>query len=284
MDYFSIDTVVDSEETVHFPTEFLNSQTPSGMPLHKISLKVGVPIILLRNWNSPRLCNGTRLRVTSLTKNVIEAEFFIGCAKREKIFLPKIPLHPNEFLVKFRRVQFPINVCFTMTINKAQGREYKLVDDIDQYRYGCDGGTQEEQIIVSMSAHKKQKTYYFHQEFEIGFFFTMLKDKYICLICRITISTTKKGYLERRFRTACSKFDIDFPPKTKARKQQLKKLKLEIDIQQDIQLIFNKPVLKSKAAIITVLHFQISHVLAKNEKSFQTGEIVKQAFLKGAHA
>lgn len=28
------------------------------------------------------------------------------------------------------------------------GREYKLVDDIDQDRYGCDGGTQEEQIIV----------------------------------------------------------------------------------------------------------------------------------------
>lgn len=37
MDYFSIDTVVDSEKSVHFPTEFLNSQTPSGMPPHKIT-------------------------------------------------------------------------------------------------------------------------------------------------------------------------------------------------------------------------------------------------------
>ena len=52
MDYFSIDTVINSEESVHFPTEFLNSQIPSGMPPHKISLKVGVPIVLLKNLNS----------------------------------------------------------------------------------------------------------------------------------------------------------------------------------------------------------------------------------------
>ncbi|XP_022160025.1 uncharacterized protein LOC111026279 [Myzus persicae] len=110
------------EESVHVPTEFLNSQTPSGMPPHKISLKVGIPIILLRNLNSPRLCNGTKLRVTSLTKNVIEAKILTRCAKGEKIFLPKIPLYPNDFPVKFRRVQFPIKVCFAMTRNKAQGQ------------------------------------------------------------------------------------------------------------------------------------------------------------------
>jgi hypothetical protein len=57
----------------------------------------------------------------------------------------------------------------------------------------------------------------------------MLKDMGICLICRITISTTKKGNLERYFRTTHSKFDIDFPPKTEVRKKQLEKLKLEID-------------------------------------------------------
>jgi len=50
---------------------------------------VGVPIILLRNLNSPRLY---RLRVTSLPKYLIEAEILTGCAKGEKIFLPKTPL------------------------------------------------------------------------------------------------------------------------------------------------------------------------------------------------
>jgi hypothetical protein len=68
--YFSINAVIDSEESIHFLIEILNFQIPSGMPPHKILLKVGVPNILLRNLNSPRLCNGTRLRNTSLTKNV----------------------------------------------------------------------------------------------------------------------------------------------------------------------------------------------------------------------
>ncbi|XP_022178880.1 ATP-dependent DNA helicase RRM3-like [Myzus persicae] len=60
--------------------------------------------------------------VTSLTKNAIEAEILTGCAEGEKIFLSKIPLYPNDFPVEFRRVQFPIKVCFAMTINKAQGQ------------------------------------------------------------------------------------------------------------------------------------------------------------------
>jgi len=50
MDYFSINTVVDSEESVHFPTEFLNSQTPSGMSPHKISLKVGVQSYVIEKF------------------------------------------------------------------------------------------------------------------------------------------------------------------------------------------------------------------------------------------
>jgi hypothetical protein len=80
---------------------------------------VGVPIILLKNLISSRLCNGTRIHVPSLTKNVIKAEILTECAKGEKI-LPKKPLYPNDFSVKFRRVKFPIKVCFAKTINKAQ--------------------------------------------------------------------------------------------------------------------------------------------------------------------
>lgn len=97
-----------------------------------------------------------------------------------------------------------------------------------------------------------------------GFFFTMLKEKCICLICQITISTTKKGNLERHFRSTHSKFYIDLPPRTEVRKKQLDKLKLTIDKQQ---LIFTKPVLKSKAA--TIASFRIIHVLAKNKNHFK---------------
>ena len=46
--YYLVATVMDREEAVHYPTEFLNSLTPPGIPQHKLILKVGSPIILLR--------------------------------------------------------------------------------------------------------------------------------------------------------------------------------------------------------------------------------------------
>jgi len=71
--------------------------------------------------------------------------------------------------------------------------------------------------------------------------------KCIYLICRTSISITKKGNLERDFKITHLTFDRDFPSKIEVCKKQLEKLKLEIDYQQ---LIFTKPVLKSKAATI----------------------------------
>ena len=72
MSYKSIDTVCDSNEGVNYPTEFLNSLDLPGLSPHNLQLKVGSPVILLRNLNPSRLCNSTRLVIKKLMQiNVI---------------------------------------------------------------------------------------------------------------------------------------------------------------------------------------------------------------------
>jgi len=57
----------------------LNDIKCSGIPNHRIKLKVGVPIMLLRNIDQANgLCNGTRLQVNDLGKNVISATVITG--------------------------------------------------------------------------------------------------------------------------------------------------------------------------------------------------------------
>ena len=82
--------------------------------------------MLIRNIDAPRLCNGTRLIVKQLLRHVIQATILTGCAKGEDVFIPRIPIIPSDGIVPFRRIQFPVKLCFAMTINKAQGQSLTI--------------------------------------------------------------------------------------------------------------------------------------------------------------
>ncbi len=76
--------------------EFLNTLQFSNIANHELELKVGMPILLLRNFNqSIGLCNGMRLIVKRLGQHVIEVEIITGNNVGKHVFIPCIIMLPS---------------------------------------------------------------------------------------------------------------------------------------------------------------------------------------------
>lgn len=132
----SADSVHMDDATVNdyqpYPTEYLNSLTSAGLPLSKLALKVGCPVMLLRNLDPTRgLCNGTRMIVTEIRSRVLKCRIISGDQKYAgtTVFIPRITLEPSaeNLPIPLRRRQFPVRLAFAMTINKSQGQSVQNV-------------------------------------------------------------------------------------------------------------------------------------------------------------
>ena len=129
--FYSHDTATNGNgEEVDYPVEFLNAQTPSGLPPYELHLKEGCVVMLLRNLNTDQgLCNGSRLKVLGMSIHFLKCQILTGAHSGSIEFIPKFIMSPSNSILPFvlRRQQFPVRLAYSMTINKSQGQTFEKV-------------------------------------------------------------------------------------------------------------------------------------------------------------
>ncbi|KAE8992119.1 hypothetical protein PR001_g21028 [Phytophthora rubi] len=126
-EYLSVDSVDDDNKGNFFEPEVLHTVNINGIPPHKLTLKEGAPIMMMRNLNPDLgLCNRTRLRVVKLKPHLIHATTMTDERQGQDVLIPRIVFvsdgDSRDSPFRLRRKQFPMVPAFAMTINKAQGQ------------------------------------------------------------------------------------------------------------------------------------------------------------------
>jgi hypothetical protein len=134
--FHSVDSIPTAQQTgeddplLNYPVEYLNEINCGSLPLAKLELKIGCPVMVLKNLDAANgLCNGSRGILSRHSNRVLEVRLLTGEHAGQTVFIPRVANEPSaeENAFKFTRRQFPIRVCFSMTINKSQGQSVKFV-------------------------------------------------------------------------------------------------------------------------------------------------------------
>jgi hypothetical protein len=115
----------------------------------------------------------------------------------------------------------------------------------------------------------------FQEKWENMYFFSVVRDKIVCLICSKVVSAPKEYNLRRHYETLHKdKFGV---LEGRLRENKLKNLKCDLQRQQNIFTVGTKT---NEAAVQA--SFIISQIIAKKSKPFTDGEYMKECVMKAA--
>lgn len=101
------------------PLGLLHKLNPLGLPPHRLRIKVGSIVTLLRDLNtSSQLSKSQHLRILRAENDRLECLVLDGQLEGTKAFLTRVPFdskHRNEEQYTFRRSQFPVRVATDFT-------------------------------------------------------------------------------------------------------------------------------------------------------------------------
>ena len=126
----SSDGLDNDRDAYRYNVEYINTLNPSGLPSSRLTLKYGMPVMLMRNLNPTEgLCNGTRLVFKRMLSHRLLVCRTVGLDQNRDVYIPRIMLRPKErqYPFEWSRRQFPIRPAYSITINKAQGQTMKMV-------------------------------------------------------------------------------------------------------------------------------------------------------------
>ena len=102
-------------------TEFLNSLRSPGVPEHELKLKLNYLCMVTRNiLVQDRLMNNTKVIVREIGRHLVTVKTLM---EHRQFALPRIIFRftlPRSGLMIERR-QFPLRLCYAITVNKSQG-------------------------------------------------------------------------------------------------------------------------------------------------------------------
>ena len=129
--YHSYDkTICDNGNDINnYPVEILNSLTISGLPPHKLVLKINCIVLLIRNLNTKEaLVNGTRMCIKFMHRNAINCKVWTGTVRNKRILIPRKNLTYSGTILPYnlQRTPFPIIPAFAMTISLKEKHLKKL--------------------------------------------------------------------------------------------------------------------------------------------------------------
>ena len=126
--FSSSDTLIkddSNDDTAFASPEHLNILNVQGVPPHELSLKSDALAMIIRNLNfSEGLVNGQKVVLRGISPNsrVIQVELLTP--ERTLVLIPRILFHAQVGRngITFQRVQFPLRIAYSLTINKSQGQ------------------------------------------------------------------------------------------------------------------------------------------------------------------
>ena len=150
--------------------DVLNRMTPTGMPPHRLMLKENASAMLLSNIDSRNgLVNGTRVTINRIFETFLRVTINSGAHKGKVALIPKVYKTNSDTTLPFtlRRLQFPVRLCYAMTIDKAQGQEFDLVGILlsqpvfahGQLYVACSRGKAFHKVLVAVQQDGQQGTY-----------------------------------------------------------------------------------------------------------------------------